>query len=365
MKKKYFIVAIFLALLLPVLAYFYLSSQYKKMVVTPNKNTTVTPTVTPTPDPDRPFSVLLLGFGGPGHDGPFLTDSIILARISPKIETVDLISIPRDLWASVPISDSASHSAKINSFYSVGLDDRHYPQKYTEFTGKAGGGELAKKAITKVTGITPDYFIAVDFSAFTKVIDKLGGIDVLVARTFDDPFYPIETVGVGVTYDNCGKTDEEVKALSATMSGEKLEREFPCRYENLHFDRGLQHMDGTTALKFARSRHSPTDGGDFNRSERQKLVIEAIKNKVVSLNFFGKIIPVINTLSYHITTDLDENNMEKYLLRAPEISKYKINSLPISDQNFLKASISSDRQSILIPKAGEFNYQEIYDYLLR
>ena len=362
MNKKYLILAIFLALLLPLLAYFYLSSQYKKMVVVSNRPEIITPTLTPTPDPNRSFSVLLLGFGGPGHEGPFLTDSIILARVNPKLESVDLISVPRDLWVSLPISDTATHSAKINSFYTVGLDNRRYPEKYPEFTGPAGGGELTKQAVAQVTGIMPDYFIAVDFTAFIKVIDKLGGIDVSVARSFNDPYYPIE-IGVGDTYDNCGKSDEEVAALTATMSGEKLEREFPCRYENLHFDRGLQHMDGVTALKFARSRHSPTDGGDFNRSQRQKLVIEAAKNKVLSLNFFSKIIPVVNTLSTHITTDLDENNMEKYLLRAPEFVKYKINSLPISDQNLLKASVSSDRQSILIPKAGEGNFEDIKQYL--
>ena len=44
-------------------------------------------------------------------------------------------------------------------------------------------------------------------------------------------------------------------------------------------------MDGTTALKFARSRHSPDDGDDFNRAIRQQLVIESIKDKVISLGF--------------------------------------------------------------------------------
>jgi len=358
-KVKYILIFLLLVSVFPLLTYFFLKNRYQKMVVISNRVPTQAPLPTPTPDPDRPFSVLLLGYGGAGHDGAYLTDSIILARINPKIQQVDLISLPRDLWVSVPVSTSSSQSAKINSAYAVGIDDKHYPQKAIEFTGDAGGGEMSKHIISQVTGIKPDYFVAMDFSAFTKVIDRLGGIDVSIPRNFDDEFYPID---IGTT-DLCEKSEEEILALSATLSGEKLDQQFLCRYEHLHFDKGLQHMDGTTALKYARSRHSQTDGGDFNRSERQRLVIEAVKNKVVSLNFFSKIIPIINTLSWHLTTDVDANTMEKYLLRASEFSEYKINSLAITDKNYLKIGISSDGQSILMPQAGENNFTEIQTYL--
>lgn len=329
------------------------------MLVIPNREISVTPTATPTPDPDRTFSVLLLGYGGAGHDGGYLTDSITLARINPKLQKIDLISLPRDLWVSIPTSTTASHSAKINSAYAVGIDDRQYKNKSVEFTGKAGGGEMSKYLVSTVTGIKPDYFLAVDFSGFTKAIDRLGGIDIQITKTFDDEFYPID---IGTT-DLCGKSEDEIKAISATMSGDKLDQQFTCRYEHLHFDKGLQHMDGVTALKYARSRHSAIDGGDFNRSERQRLVIEAIKDKVVSINFFSKIIPVIETLSSHITTDIELKTMETYLARASEFSQYKINSMAITDKNFLKIGVSSNKQSILIPILGEGNFSDIQKYL--
>lgn len=359
MKWKQALIFVILVSLFPLATFFYFQNRYQKIVVTSNKNLTISPTITPTPDPDRSFSVLLLGYGGAGHDGPFLTDTMILARISPKLQKVDLISLPRDMWVSIPTSDTASISAKINSAYTIGIQDDKYPHKAAEFTGKAGGGELSKYVVSQVTGISPDYFLAVDFSAFTKVIDQLGGIDVKVSQTFDDQFYPID---IGVS-DTCGKSPEEIKALEATMSGDKLDQQFTCRYEHLHFDKGLVHMDGVTALKYARSRHSATDGGDFNRSERQRLVIEAVKNKVVSLNFFSKIIPIINTLSAHLVTDIDLKTMESYLTRAAEFSQYKINSLAITDQNYLKIGISKDKQSILIPKLGEANFTDIQNYL--
>ena len=359
MKWKQVLLFIFLVSLFPLATFLYFQNRYQKTVVIPNKNINISPTITPTPDPDRSFSVLLLGFGGAGHDGPYLTDSIILTRINPKLKTIDLISLPRDLWVSIPVSDTASISAKINSAYTIGIQDEKYPDKNVEFTGKAGGGEMSKHLLSQITGIKVDYFIALDFSGFIKVIDQLGGIDLQIPKTFDDEFYPLD---IGAT-DNCGKSNDEIKALEATLSGDKLDEQYTCRYEHLHFGKGFQHMDGTTALKYARSRHSSVDGNDFNRSERQRLVLEAVKNKVVSINFFGKIIPIINTLSGHLTTDINLKTMELYLTRAPEFSQYKINSLAVTDQNYLKLSVSSDKQSILIPKLGENNYTDIQNYL--
>jgi len=359
MKWKQILIFILLVSFFPVVTYLYFQNSFKKMVVISNRNINISPTVTPTPDPDRDISILLLGYGGAGHDGGYLTDSIILGRISPKLQKIDLISLPRDLWVNIPESITASHSAKINSAYTVGIDDKKYPGKAMEFTGPAGGGEMSKYVVSQVTGIKPDYFFALDFTAFIKAIDQLGGLDVKVAKTFDDEFYPLD---IGTT-DLCGKSEEEIKAITATLSGEKLDQQFTCRYEKLHFDKGLQHLDGLTALKFARSRHSLTDGGDFNRSERQRLVVEAIKNKIVSLNIFSKIIPIIKTLSSHLTTDMDVKTMESFLLRAPEFSQYKINSLAITDKNFLKMGTSNDRQSILIPILGENNFTDIQKFL--
>lgn len=359
MKWKQVLILILLVSLFPLGTYLYFQNSFKKMIVIPYKNINLSPTPTPTPDPDRDISVLLLGYGGAGHDGGYLTDSIILMRISPKLQKIDLISLPRDLWVSLPISTSATHSAKINSAYAVGIDDRKYPDKSAEFTGLAGGGEMSKFIVSQVTGIKADYFFAVDFSGFTKAIDQLGGLDIQLSKPFDDEFYPLD---IGTT-DLCGKNEEEIKAITATLSGDKLDQQFTCRYEQLHFDKGLQHFDGITALKFARSRHSLTDGGDFNRSERQRLVLEAVKNKIISLNIFPKIIPIIKTLSGHVKTDMTFAQMESYLPRASEFSRYKINSQSITDKNFLKMGVSNDRQSILIPILGENNFTDIQNYL--
>ena len=313
-----------------VLVTFYLLP--KKKVTPPQVAPTPTIIPTPTPDPDRPISILLLGYGGGGHDGGSLTDSIILSQIRPHDQKIILFSIPRDLWVN---------NAKINYAY------------------PSGGGGLSKQVVSQISGVNVDYFLAMDFTGFIKAVDILGGIDLKVTKQFTDKFYPLD---VGTT-DMCGKSLTDIKALEATMSGDKLDQQFTCRYEQLNFSVGTTHLDGTTALKYTRSRHSEINGGDFNRGERQRQVILAIRNKVISLNFFTKIIPIIKTLSYHLQTDINITDIEKYLLRALEFSQYKVESYSLTDQNVLKQAKSANGQAILIPTSGPDQFQDIQTYI--
>jgi len=364
MKKRingWWIAAGTLGLLLIGLGIFYLT--YNKMVVKKNKsineNITVSPTATPTPDPLAPYSILLLGYGGGEHEGGTTTDTIMVAKIDPRNEEISLISIPRDLWVQLPIDGDETKGFKINAAYPIGLSDKQYPNKKTEFMGSAGGGELSKYIVEQVVGFKIDYFAAIDFDGFTKMIDILGGIDVKVEKTFDDPFYPIEAN----IDDPCGKTDEEMKSLEATMSGDKLEQQYTCRYELLHFDKGIQHMDGITALKFARSRHSPTDGGDFNRAARQRLVVTTVRDKIIRIGFIPKIIPTIKNLTSHITTDINFSKMNELVAKATEVSGYKIIPIALTDQNVLMNAKASTGQFILSPKLGETNWDEIHQFI--
>lgn len=364
MTRKKIILITTAALLFCILTFFIVFAflKYKQVVVKVNKDATpanISPTATPTPDPDRPFSILLMGYGGGTHEGGTLTDSIIVALFIPKEKKIKLISIPRDLWVPIPIAVGETKMLKVNEANSIGLDDKKYSKKETQFTGRAGGGQMAKSVLSQVVGFPIDNFATINFSGFLKTIDTLGGIDVNVQKTFDDYLYPIEEK----TTDTCGKSDEEITALTATVSAGKLEEYFECRYEHLHFDKGLQTMDSATALKFVRSRHSQEDGGDFNRSARQKLVIEAVKKKIISLNFVPKIIPLINSLAGNLTTDIDLNKMEELLSKSDEYRTYKIESFPITDQNLLMNSKSSIGQFILIPKLGENNWSDIQKFV--
>jgi anionic cell wall polymer biosynthesis LytR-Cps2A-Psr (LCP) family protein len=305
------------------------------------------------------YNVLLLGYGGEGHDGGMLSDTIIVANIDTKNKRVNLISVPRDLWVSIPIRSDISEYYKINAAYAIGSDDKNYGLKQPQYTGPAGGGEMAKRVVGDVTDLPIDYFVSVSFDGFSQAVDILGGVDVDVPVTFDDYFYPVK----GLENETCGFSGEEIAEFHAKYSGFDLEKQFTCRYEQLHFDQGVTLMDGATVLKFVRSRHSSQHGGDFARSQRQQAVLRAIADKVASsgqlddsLAFFAKFDDVIRT-------DIDNTLVENALEKVGDPNGYSINFISLNEDNVLVSSRSSTGAFILVPKAGIANYEDLRSFI--
>ena len=312
------------------------------------------------PITDEEFNILLLGMGGEGHSGGTLSDSITLININPEVKKTNIISIPRDLWVPIPTDWNSETYNKINSSYAIGIDDSvRYPNKKTEFRGKLGGGNLSKYVTEKVTGISIDYFIAIDFSSFVEIIDILGGIEVNVEKPFDDYFYPVK----GLENETCGFSAEKIAEVHQKYSGFELEKQFTCRYEHLSLKKGKQNMDGETALKFVRSRHSDQYGGDFARSERQHEVLEALKERILSKNILGKGNEILEKLNNSVTTDININLLKETLEPLGNITQYQINHIYITEENVLTSSKSSSGQYILQPKSGQGNFQEIKNYI--
>jgi len=339
----------------------YAYGAYDQISVTPtvpaNSETVATPEP---PDPLRPISILLMGYGGGGHAGGLLTDTMMIARIDPRAETVHLISLPRDLWVSLPIeADGGESYWKINAAYAIGSDDAKYRFKPLQYTGEAGGGQLAKYAVNKVLGLPIDHFVTLNFWGFEKSIDALGGVTVMVDQTFDDFLYPIE----GKENETCDKSPEELAAISATASAEQAEKLFACRYETLHFDRGPVKMDGKTALKYVRSRHSSQDGGDFGRATRQRKVIQAVKDRVFEVNFLPKAIPFVTTLRQNLQTDIDLSLMQEFINNYAEYKNFKIISIALTDKNILKHGRSQNGQYIMLPQAGQDEWSGLHVWL--
>ena len=276
-------------------------------------------------------NVLLLGYGGASHEGGTLTDSIILLKADIKSKKAILISIPRDLWLG---------DAKINFAYSKGV-------------------ETAKNAAFAVTGIAPTHFVAVDFNQLQKIIDLLGGINVDVPKTFDDYFYPVR----GKELDLCGKSPEEMQAVHQKYSGFDLEKQFECRYEHIHFDKGLVKMTGEAAIKFVRSRHSSQYGGDFARSERQFAVLKGLEDKLVSLNVIPKGGKIIDKISAMVKTDLTPQGISEFLELIGNPSEYSIKEIRLTEDNVLKATTGTGGQFILVPKDGTNNFSEIQKFI--
>ncbi len=307
-----------------------------------------------------PFTIALLGYGGGNHDGAYLTDSIMVVHIDPKTQKIFLISIPRDIWIKIPTDGKSGSYWKINAAYSLGLDDINYPNKQAQFKGADGGGKLAEYTIGQVIGLPIDYFVGMDFSGFKHTIDTLGGVDVTVETAFTDPQYPID----GKEDDSCKHTDDDIKAFTATDSAEQdLPAFFPCRYLNLHFNAGLQHMDGETALEYVRSRHSTEDGTDFGRAKRQRNLLVAVKQKIFSAGVIPQIIPFMTSLGDDFKTDLSLDDVRVLLQNASSLNKYSIETLALTDQNYLMDTQSSNGQDILAPKDGLDNWTSVHTYL--
>lgn len=311
----------------------------------------------PTPDPLRPINLLLLGYAGKNHDGGNLSDTIMVVNLNPKTAKATLISIPRDLWVSLPITQESNKSFKINHAWAIGNDDKTYPSKPAEYQGSTGGINLAKYAVMTATGLQIDYVIAVDFTGFKNLINLIGPLKVNVPYSFDDYYYPL----TGEEQNPCGRSPEDIVALTATLSGEKLEREFPCRFEHLHFDRGEQVMDAETALKFVRSRHSEVGGGDFGRLERQQALIAAVKSKLFSPTIIPKVGSLIDTAYKSIRTDLDLDFVKEALKNYRNPNDFEIRSLTLNQKDLIQNGLSADRQFILIPVLGENNFSAIHN----
>jgi len=268
-------------------------------------------------------NILIMGKAGGDHSGPELTDTMLVASVSLDNPSASVISIPRDTW--IPEA-----KAKINSAY---------------YYGKI---PLAKSLTGEVVGVPVHYAVLIDFSGFTKIIDILGGIEVNVERSFTDAMYPIS----GKENDTCGGSDPK----------------YLCRYETISFNAGEQTMDGTTALKFVRSRHAEgTEGTDIAREARQQEIIGAIKNKILNPHLLltpKKDLEIYRVVKASIETDITPDSAV-VLARKFFDSRNNINSFIIPEGLLINPPISKiyDNQYVFIPKAGNGKWDEIHKWV--
>ncbi|MFC1711642.1 LCP family protein [Patescibacteria group bacterium] len=356
--KKLVIFLVVLILLIGLISFTIFSSSKKSPMLSPVSETDSNvkevnsqfdlSKITDPPFPTDKFNILILGKGDPSHPGGYLTDSLIVINIDTVDKNLTFISIPRDTWITLE-SGSNNKTTKINAAYSIG----------EKAEKEAGGRKLVKYATSKVVGIPIHYVISIDFSGLQQAIDILDGVVVNVPKTFDDYFYPVR----GRELESCGKTPEEIAALTASMSGFQLEKQFECRYEHLHFDAGKNQMDGETVLKYVRSRHSDQHGGDFARAERQQSLILGIKDKLISLQALDDVVPFFEKLNQTVETDIDKNIIQIMAKLLFNINDYQVSKIVLSDANVFNSSTSSNGQFILVPKAGINNWQAIHQYI--
>jgi LCP family protein required for cell wall assembly len=258
-------------------------------------------------------NIALYGYGGNGHDGAFLTDSIMVVSIQPhgdgQVPQVAEISIPRDWFVPIPVGGAqGTYYGRVNEAYQIGQAGQ--PLGSPVYSGPHGGGELANATVQRMLGIPIEHFVGLDFTAFKAAVDSVGGVDIDVEHTFTDTNYP---------------------------RGECVGARPDCSVETVHFDAGRQHMDGATALIFARSRESsdPQEGTNFARNRRQQLVLTAIKQKVLSVGGLRNLPDLLASLGDHVITDLPLADALSLYDLVKSVSPASIEHVSIDDGNFI------------------------------
>lgn len=275
---------------------------------------------------DGRINILLLGKGGEGHDGADLTDTILIASIDPINDKAGLLSIPRDLYVKAP----GTGSTKINAVYAL-TKQAAISKGKSQKQAEEDGINAIESMVQTVTGISMHYHAMVDFTGFEKAIDTVGGITVNVK----EPLY------------------------DATMAWEN-------NGNPILAPAGQQIMNGRKALMFARSRHGSARG-DFDRSERQRLIIVALRDKIFSAGTYSnpvKISRLINDFGSHIGTNLSIDEIMKLYNIGQKIDGNKTTSLGLVDppNDFLTTS-NINGLSVVVPKAGLNNYTAIQAFV--
>ena len=229
------------------------------------------------PEQQERINILLLGIDQrDGDAGPWRTDTMILVSIDPATQSAAMLSIPRDLWVTIP----GFGENRINAAHLIG-DQYDYP---------GGGPALAKKTVWHTLGVPVHGYVRVNFSGFERMVDAIGGLTIEVDTPLHDEEYPDGNYGTMV----------------------------------IDIPAGVLDMDGVTALQYVRSRHGT---GDFDRMARQQKLIMAARDKILSLDIPLSQLPEMLAIAGDtVKTDLTLEQMRELAALAQQLDRDKIGS---------------------------------------
>lgn len=260
---------------------------------------------------------LLLGAPGQGNDAPDLTDTIIIARFDANRDKIFLFSLPRDLLVKIPGQNSY---ARINALHA--FNKKNAGQEFRSLTEKT----------EEISGLKIDHYIFVNLEIVKKAIDILGGVNLLIKNDIVDAAFP------GPNHS----------------------------FQTFKISAGWRYLDGETALKYMRTRHSAA--GDFDRIARQQEILQALKQKILTLDLFDfqKIANLSQMLFTDISADLNFWQMANYWQDVKNIPAENIIRGDLINQNLFNNNqilLGEELASIIEPAAGAENYEEIKKYI--
>ena len=273
------------------------------------------------------INILLLGRGGGTHTAPDLTDTIMLASIDPINHKATVVSLPRDMWVTVP----GKGPMKLNAAWQTGRNDyqKRFSVQANNPKAMDAGFKLLDNTVEEIIGMNIDYNLIVNFQAFKQAIDTVGGVSVNVPADLVDP----------------------------TMAWENANNPTLAKA-------GPQIFDGTHALIYVRSRETTSD---FARSERQRAVMLSLKDKVSSAGIMSnpmKISGLIQAFGDNIYSDLSVKNAARLYSITQKISDMDVKTIGLTDPaNPLLTTGNMIGQSVVLPKKGLFKYGDIQNFL--
>ncbi|HLZ10377.1 MAG TPA: LCP family protein, partial [Chloroflexota bacterium] len=290
--------------------------------------------LTPMPLPtaavgDSRYALVLLGYGGAGHDGAYLTDSMMVVIVDPSGKTLTLLSLPRDSWVPLSFDGTSSVYDKINTAYAYAQDPTLYPDRLSKYAGGHGAGVFVTDTVSNLLGIPVSYYLGMDFQGFRDMINAVGGIDVDVPVAFA-ALYP-------------ANDDSSVDPSWITIS----------------FSRGQQHMSGERAIEYARAREAIDDSGegsDFARSRRQRLIIEAFKTRLFEPGGLAHLPALVGIASQHVDTNYAIPAVGGLSQLALDWKSVKIYQTALTIDNYLQPSTGPQGTYILTPNSPDHSW---------
>lgn len=271
----------------------------------------------------------------PGHSGAMLTDSIMIVSLDTVNNKGFIMSIPRDLWVNYGTTNcSLGYQGKINAVYECGEDTNFKEDGYPD-----GGIGLMEKVIHEDFGIDINYYAKIDYTAFKDAVNSVGGIDVTLKT--DDPR--------GIYDGNIGKEDGG-----------------PLKLPN-----GTVHLNGQTALNLARARCDTVcygiTRGDFDRTEHQRMMLFALKDKALSAGVLSnpaKISSLLDSVGNNVKTDFKTSEIRRLYDLSKQVSNSSVKSIGLADDDVkLVTTGSVGSLSVVRPVAGIDDFSAIKAYI--
>jgi LCP family protein required for cell wall assembly len=270
----------------------------------------------------RSWNLLLLGSDNDGkYSFPaLLTQVMMVVHVDTANKSAYMVSIPRDSWVSIP---QIGGMHKIDQAFFLGA---------TQHNSFDDGVRIARLTIEQDYGISIDRYGWVGLSGFAKVIDTLGGVDLDVTHPIVDDSYPND-IGTGSNAKD------------------------PYAYKRLYIPAGPQHLNGTEALEYVRSRHADLVG-DIGRTQRQQQILSALKQKLTVSSVLANVSNLMKDLNGQVYTDLSEQELLAFANFGRTLASGSIKHITLGpgsgSQDFgdyasvFDPSINSD-QDVIIP----------------